>query len=178
MTAAKSTTNHIRLARGDITQAAVDAIVNAANSAMLGGGGVDGAIHRAAGPGLLEACERVPAVNGIRCPAGEARITEAGNLNARFVIHAVGPRYGIGPGPERLLAGAYRSSLDLALENGCSSVALPAISCGVYGYPLDDAAGIAVGTCSGESYRSLALTFYLFGDDVMSAWSRALSRAD
>jgi O-acetyl-ADP-ribose deacetylase len=126
----------------DITTLAVDAIVNAANESLLGGGGVDGAIHRAAGPELLAACR---AIGG--CPTGEARITGGYRLPARFVIHTVGPVWRGGTAGEAgLLASAYRSSLDLALENDVQTVAFPAISTGVYGFPAERAAEIAVGT--------------------------------
>ncbi len=162
------------LISGDITAAKVDAIVNAANPMMLGGGGVDGAIHRAAGPKLLEACRRVKAVNGIRCPVGKARITSAGNLQARYVIHTVGPRYRQDKNPQLLLASAYRASLDLVLENGCGSIAFPAISCGAHGYPLDDAAVIALATCHERKYDALEIFFYLRGSDAIAAWETAL----
>ncbi len=166
---------NITLVSGDITAARTDAIVNAANASLLGGGGVDGALHRAAGPELLEACRALPEVNGTRCPVGEARITPAGRLKAGYVIHAVGPRYGIDPDPPALLHSAYRHSLELALAHGCSSVALPAISCGVYGYPLDEAAGIAFSICGDPRYRELTLTFYLFGEPIYSVWSDVLA---
>ena len=132
--------------QGDITTLAVDAIVNAANQQMLGGGGVDGAIHRAAGPELYEACLKVPEVRpGVRCPTGEARITPGFKLPAKFVIHTVGPVYydGLHGEPEKLAA-CYRNSLALAEANGCRSIAFPCISTGVYGYPLEEAAKIAV----------------------------------
>ena len=136
----------IRIVQGDITTLAVDAIVNAANQMMLGGGGVDGAIHRAAGPELYEACLKVPEVRpGVRCPTGEARITPGFRLPAKFVIHTVGPVYRDGRhGEPELLAACYRNSLALAAENGCKSIAFPCISTGVYGYPIEDAAKIAV----------------------------------
>ena len=136
----------IKIIQGDITTLAVDAIVNAANQVMLGGGGVDGAIHRAAGPELYEACLKVPEVRpGVRCPTGEARITPGFNLPAKFVIHTVGPVYrdGLHGEPEKLAA-CYRNVLDLAAENGCKSIAFPCISTGIYGYPIEDAAKIAV----------------------------------
>jgi len=167
--------DHIQLVQGDITRAIVDAIVNAANQKMLGGGGVDGAIHNAAGPKLLEYCKRVPAVGGVRCPTGEARITLAGDLHAKFVIHTVGPVYGADPDPEVLLAKAYQSSLELAMENGCQSVALPALSCGAYGFPWDKAAAVALAACGRMPFQNLSLTFYLSGDGIMHAWSQALS---
>ena len=132
--------------QGDITTLAVDAIVNAANQVMLGGGGVDGAIHLAAGKELFDACLKVPEVRpGVRCPTGEARITPGFRLPAKFVIHTVGPVYrdGMHGEPEKL-ANCYRNSLALAMENGCRSIAFPCISTGVYGYPIRDAAEIAV----------------------------------
>ena len=136
----------IKIIQGDITTLAVDAIVNAANQVMLGGGGVDGAIHDAAGPELYEACLKVPEVRpGVRCPTGEARITPGFKLPAKFVIHTVGPVYrdGLHGEPEKLAA-CYRNSLALAAENGCKSIAFPCISTGIYGYPIEDAAKIAV----------------------------------
>jgi len=137
----------IKIIQGDITTLSVDAIVNAANQVMLGGGGVDGAIHRAAGKELFEACLKVPEVRpGVRCPTGEARITPGFKLPAKFVIHTVGPVYRDGQhGEPEKLAACYRNSLALAAENGCESIAFPCISTGVYGYPIEDAAKIAVG---------------------------------
>ena len=167
--------NTIKIIQGDITKASVDAIVNAANTRMLGGGGVDGAIHRAAGPALLEACKKVEAVNGVRCPTGEARITEACDLKAKYVIHTVGPRYGIDENPEALLASAYRSSLDLALSHGCKSIAFPAISCGVYGYPPEEAARISISICKRPEYASLIIYFYLFNEKITDIWTAALA---
>ena len=136
----------MRIEQGDITKLAVDAIVNAANQVMLGGGGVDGAIHRAAGRELYDACLKVAEVRpGVRCPTGEARITPGFRLPAKFVIHTVGPVYRDGRhGEPEKLAACYRNSLALAFENGCRSVAFPCISTGVYGYPIRDAAEIAV----------------------------------
>ena len=136
----------MKIIQGDITKLAVDAIVNAANERMLGGGGVDGAIHRAAGQELYEACLKVPEVRpGVRCPTGEARITPGFRLPAKYVIHTVGPVYrdGLHGEPEKLAA-CYRNSLALAAENGCKSIAFPCISTGVYGYPKEEAAKIAV----------------------------------
>ncbi|MCY4273924.1 MAG: macro domain-containing protein [Gammaproteobacteria bacterium] len=172
----RNSVSHIELIMGDITKARVDAIVNAANQEMLGGGGVDGAIHKAAGPILLEYCKRCPAVDGIRCPTGEARITPAGSLMAKFVIHTVGPVYGVDPDPEVLLANAYQASLDLAITNGCQSVALPALSCGVYAFPWEKAATIAFATCTRMPFQKLSLTFYLSGPEIMHIWSQALTK--
>ena len=138
--------NKIDVVIGDITQMNVDAIVNAANSSLMGGGGVDGAIHRAGGPAILEACRKIVAKQG-GCKTGEAVITTAGNLPAKFVIHTVGPVWNGGNRDERtLLANCYRNSLQLAVDNGCKTVAFPNISTGVYGFPKDEAAGIAVQT--------------------------------
>ncbi|HQQ79234.1 MAG TPA: O-acetyl-ADP-ribose deacetylase [Thermoanaerobaculia bacterium] len=163
----------IRLVRGDITALDVDAIVNAANPSLLGGGGVDGAIHRAAGPGLLEECRKLGG-----CPTGEARITGGHRLKARFVIHTVGPVWhGGSRGEPALLAACYRESLRLARESGCSHVAFPAISCGIYGYPVSDACAIAVA----EARAFLAahvlperVTFVSFGDEVWEAYRTLL----
>lgn len=146
----------LRVERGDITRLAVDAIVNAANERMLGGGGVDGAIHRAAGPRLLEACRAVTEVRaGVRCPTGEARITAGFDLRAKHVIHTVGPVWsGGGRGEEGLLASCYRSSLMLAAEHALASIAFPAISCGVYRFPPRRAASIAVESIRAELARA------------------------
>ena len=133
-------------ALGDITRVSVDAIVNAANERMLGGGGVDGAIHAAAGPALLEACRAIPEVRpGVRCPTGNARVTPGFDLPARLVIHTVGPIWlGGGEGERELLAACYRNVLALCATHQVHSIAFPAISCGVYGFPVPEAATIAV----------------------------------
>ena len=136
----------IELIKGDITSIAVDAIVNAANSSLLGGGGVDGAIHRAGGPAILEECKKIRDRQG-GCATGEAVITTAGNLPAKFVIHTVGPVWNGGnKGEDQLLASAYLNSLKLAMQNGLRSISFPNISTGVYGFPKDKAATIAVKT--------------------------------
>ncbi|MGD9136802.1 MAG: O-acetyl-ADP-ribose deacetylase [Desulfobacterales bacterium] len=137
----KEILDKIEISQGDITQLSVDAIVNAANSSLLGGGGVDGAIHRAAGPELLKECRTVGG-----CPTGEARITRGYNLPARHVIHTVGPVYSGQPQDKTLLSGCYQNSLKLAAENHLRSIAFPAISCGVYGYPIEQACEIALNT--------------------------------
>ena len=135
----------IRIVRGDITRQEVEAVVNAANPSLLGGGGVDGAIHRAAGPGLLEECRRIGG-----CPTGEARITGGHLLSARFIIHTVGPVWhGGGHGEEALLARCYRDSLHLALEQGVASLTFPSISTGAYGFPVERACRIALAEVSG-----------------------------
>lgn len=172
----------IEVVEADITSLAVDAVVNAANETLLGGGGVDGAIHRAAGPDLLAACRALPLVRaGVRCPTGEARLTPAFRLPARFVIHTVGPVWrGGGHGEAELLASCYRASLQLARANGIERIAFPAISCGVYGYPLDQAAAIAVREArtweSGDS-APRAIVLCSFGRAVAAALRAALHTA-
>jgi O-acetyl-ADP-ribose deacetylase (regulator of RNase III) len=165
----------IRAVKGDLTQQATDAIVNAANQKLLGGGGVDGAIHRAAGPALLEACRAIPEVRpGVRCPTGEARITRGFDLPARYVIHAVGPVYRGHPSDAELLASAYRSSLELALVHGIRSIAFPAISCGAYGYPIEEAASISLQVAREQDWSLAEIRFVLFSDNLVGAWRRAL----
>lgn len=138
----------ITLVTADLTRLALDAIVNAANPGLLGGGGVDGAIHRAAGPALLAACRAIPEVApGVRCPTGEARITPGFSLPARYVIHTVGPIWHGGHDGEAVhLASCYRACIALAVEHDLNSIGFPAISCGVYGYPPDQAAKVAIAT--------------------------------
>ena len=153
--------------QGDITKLKVDAIVNAANCSLLGGGGVDGAIHRAAGPELLKAC--IP-LNG--CETGKAKITPGFRLPAKFVIHTPGPIYRDGlHGEPELLESCYRSCLDLAEENGCETVAFPAISAGVYGYPWKAAAEIAIRTVDKFSARNVKkVIFCCFGDEMLKVY--------
>ncbi len=167
----------ITLHLGDITSdVEADAIVNAANAGLLGGGGVDGAIHRAAGPGILEECRRHGG-----CETGEAKVTSAGWLPAEHIIHAVGPVWrGGGQGEPRLLASCYRRAIELAAEHGCRRLALPAISTGVFGYPLAQAASVAVGATD----EALALhptvaeaRFWLFDRAAYDAFAAALASA-
>ncbi|MCR9293349.1 MAG: O-acetyl-ADP-ribose deacetylase [bacterium] len=168
----------IEVVQGDITQLAVDAVVNAANPTLLGGGGVDGAIHRAAGPQLLVACRKLSDNNGVRCPTGEARITPAYNLPARFVIHTVGPIWGKADGKEAiLLASCYCNSLDIANQQELETIAFPGISCGIYGYPLDQAAQVSVGAIQrsmkpGWSLKKILLC--AFDEALFDAWKEAL----
>jgi len=166
----------IRVVRGDLTKERADAIVNAANQQMLGGGGVDGAIHRAAGPALLEACRAVPEVRpGVRCPTGEARITPGFELRARYVIHTVGPVYSGADRDAELLASAFRSSIELAMDHSLRSIAFPAISCGVYGYPMQDAAMISTQVVREQRWDLDEIRFVLFSEDAFAAWTRALA---
>jgi len=166
----------IETVQGDITLEKVDAIVNAANRTLLGGGGVDGAIHRAAGPELLAECKLLHG-----CDTGDAKITKGYNLPAKHVIHTVGPVYDeSGSNAARRLASCHRRSLELAIENGLKSVAFPAISCGVYGYPLDEAAHVAANTVVEfvEEHPGLELVrFVLFGSRAYEAFSSHLERA-
>lgn len=158
----------IKVILGDITELAVDAVVNAANCRMLGGGGVDGAIHYAAGDELYQACLKVPEVKpGVRCPTGEARITPGFKLPAEFVIHTVGPIYNDGNhGEPEKLTNCYRNSLALAAQHNIKSVAFPSISTGVYGYPIRDASVIAVREVRAflETHPDMEVIFCCFSD--------------
>ncbi|KAJ6975361.1 uncharacterized protein [Populus alba] len=165
----------VKINKGDITKWSVDgssdAIVNPANERMLGGGGADGAIHRAAGPQLRDACYTVPEVRpGVRCPTGEARITPGFNLPAFRVIHTVGPIYDVDGNPEASLRNAYRNSLILAKDNNIKYIAFPAISCGVYGYPYEDAAKVAISTVKEFAYDLKEVHFVLFSDEIYNVW--------
>jgi O-acetyl-ADP-ribose deacetylase (regulator of RNase III) len=168
-----STTIHIL--QGDITRESVDAVVNAANSSLLGGGGVDGAIHRAGGPAIVQECK----VLG-RCATGDAKITTAGLLPARYVIHTVGPVYRDGKnGEAELLSRCHQRCLEVAVENAARTVAFPAISCGIYGYPISEAARIAVGTVVDflEDNADIdEVRFVLFGEDTYGPFLQALKQ--
>jgi O-acetyl-ADP-ribose deacetylase (regulator of RNase III) len=164
----------IELVQGDITLQTVDAIANAANAHLAGGGGVDGAIHRAGGPAIMK--ELKENYNG--CPTGSAVITGAGNLKAKYVIHAVGPRWqGGSKGESDLLASAYQTSLELAHEHQCRTIAFPSISTGIYGYPLAEAAPIALRTVQkyvSEHPDFETIRFVLFDEGTLSAYEEAL----
>ena len=166
--------SQVELLEGDIVVQDVDAMVNAANSSLLGGGGVDGAIHRAAGPELLEACR---ALGG--CPTGEARLTRGYRLKARYVIHAVGPIYRGQPQDAELLSVAHRSSLELASRHNLRGIAFPAISTGAYGYPFDEAAPVALAAVSHylEAHPEIELVrFVLWGKQALAAYQSAAQR--
>jgi O-acetyl-ADP-ribose deacetylase (regulator of RNase III) len=164
--------------QGDITEQEVDAVVNAANSSLLGGGGVDGAIHRRGGPAILGACRELRATtlpDGL--PAGQAVATTAGNLPARWVVHTVGPVHSRSEDRSETLASAYRESLRVAEELGAATVAFPAVSAGVYGWPMDDAARIAVTTVREHQPVSVReVRFVLFGPDAYDAFTAALAQ--
>lgn len=159
---------------GDITLATTDTIVNAANPGLLGGGGVDGAIHRAAGPELLAFCKAIKMINGVRCPYGEARITRAGNLTCQYVVHAVGPIYHNESNPAQVLFNVYNHSLRLVKQHDCQSVTFPAISCGVYGYPHKEAAEVAIKACRQAEFNKIHIAFALFSPELLSIWQEAI----
>ncbi|KAK8546048.1 hypothetical protein V6N12_026852 [Hibiscus sabdariffa] len=170
-----SETSVLKINKGDITQwfidGSSDAIVNPANQRMLGGGGADGAIHRAAGPELREACFKVPEVQpGVRCPTGEARITPGFKLPASHVIHTVGPIYDSDKDPKGSLRNAYKNCLTVAKENNIKYIAFPAISCGVFGYPYGEAATVALSTIKEFANDITEVHFVLFSDDIYDVW--------
>lgn len=161
----------LQIVRGDLTTECVDAIVNAANTSLLGGGGVDGAIHRAGGPAILAECRLLGG-----CDTGDAKATTAGDLPARFVIHTVGPVWrGGDAGEPELLATCHRRSLDVARELGVRTVAFPAISCGVYGYPAELAAEVAIASVREHAHDIDLVRFVLFGDATYEAFAAAAS---
>jgi len=166
-------TDRLHAIHADITKLAVDAIVNAANTSLLGGGGVDGAIHRAAGPELLAECRRLDG-----CTTGNAKITKGYKLRAPYVVHAVGPVWrGGDQGEPELLASCYRKSLALAVQHNLTTIAFPAISCGVYGYPIEDAATIAVRECRaflGAEPEFERITFALFDAQALAIYQELL----
>ena len=169
---AASSSNKLQLLRGDITKVAVDAIVNAANTTLLGGGGVDGAIHRAAGPELLEECRSLGG-----CRPGKAKITRGYRLPARFIIHTVGPFWNGGKrGEAEVLANCYRNSLGVAVKNGVKTIAFPAISCGAYRYPVAEAAKIAVVTTQEflQAHSEMEKVIFVILDDEILAIYREL----
>lgn len=178
--AARAALARIEVVVGDITHQDVDAIVNAANEALAGGAGVDGAIHAAAGPELLAACRRLPeAARGVRCPTGDARITPGFRLRARHVIHTVGPVWhGGARGEPALLASCYRRSIELAREHGLATLAFPAISTGVYGYPLEAASAVAIGSLGSalaEAPSVARVVLVAFGEPTARALRAALA---
>ena len=164
--------NKIEIRQGDITELKVDVIVNAANNFLLGGGGVDGAIHRAAGPNLLDECKKIGG-----CPTGEARMTYGHSLFARYVIHTVGPVYSGTPKDKHLLELCYLNSLEIAVKRDLKSIAFPAISCGVYGYPIKEASQIAIDTTCHflEEYNSInRVIFILFSEEDMKVYQEVM----
>jgi O-acetyl-ADP-ribose deacetylase (regulator of RNase III) len=165
--------DRIELVQGDITSFAADAIVNAANSSLLGGGGVDGAIHRAGGPAILEECRKLGG-----CETGHAKATTAGRLPARYVIHTVGPVWRGGEsGEDELLASCHRNSLELAASLGCSTVAFPAISTGAYGFPVERAARVALAATAAAIGGLERATFVLFDEHTLDAFTSAWREA-
>ena len=177
------TINRVKLSiiQGDITKQETDTIVNAANPSLMGGGGVDGAIHRAGGPAILEECKQIISRQG-RLPTGKAVITTGGNLKARYVIHTVGPIWqGGNKGEPELLASAYQESLKLAAENNLDSLSFPSISTGVYGYPVSEASEVAIGTVitflRQNTFSLKEVVFVLFDPQTFGAYSSALKEA-
>jgi O-acetyl-ADP-ribose deacetylase len=165
----------IVLLEGDLTTQSVDAIVNAANRSLMGGGGVDGAIHRAGGPSILAGCEEIRRTtfpDGL--PTGRAVATGGGDLPARWVIHTVGPVYAASPDPAGELAACHMESLRIADELGARTIAFPAISTGVFGYPVEEAAGVAIGAVRGAETEVQEVRFVLFGREAFEAFERAL----
>jgi len=162
----------LALLQGDIVTVQADAIVNAANSGLRGGGGVDGAIHRAGGPGIMEECRKIGG-----CPTGSAVATTAGRLPAKYIFHAVGPMYSGSPDDERLLASAYQSCLDLAERHQVKSIAFPSLSTGIYGYPLELAAPVALSTIINHIQKPTSLErvmVVLYGQEAFQVFERAL----
>jgi len=174
----------IDLVQGDITRQTVDAIVNAANTGLVGGGGVDGAIHRAGGPAIMTECDRLRArKSGTPCPTGSAVKTTAGRLNAKAVLHTAGPRWrGGGHGEAEQLASCYRSCLELALAHGYRSVAFPSISTGIYGYPIEEAADVAVRTVRNFLRAHVdaldIVRFVLFSGSDLEVYRQALAAVE
>ena len=167
----------LNLIQGDITLQETEAIVNAANTSLLGGGGVDGAIHRAGGPKILEECKKIRAKQG-SCPTGEAVITTGGNMATEYVIHTVGPVWSGGNRNEdQLLRNAYYNSLNLAKKNGIKSISFPSISTGVYRFPIDKAAGVALTTVKEfiQEYNFVEVRFVLFSEKDLRVYEKALN---
>ena len=159
---------------GDLTTFAADVVVNAANPYLAGGGGLDGVIHRAAGPELHAACQSLPAVGGLRCPTGESRLTEGYALPAKWIIHSVGPIYSRSPDPEGELAAAYRSAFVLAEQIGARTIGFPALSCGCYGFPPRKAAAIAVGVAFERPWNLDRAVFVFTEGGLLNEWARAI----
>lgn len=166
--------NKFKVILGDITVANVDAIVNAAKPSLTGGSGVDGAIHKAAGPTVLQECLTLAQHGEIRCPVGEARITRAGELQSKFIIHTVGPIYKESIEPEALLKLSYVNSIELALKHKCKSIAFPAISCGKYGYPHEKAIDIAFESLTPYLSDGIRIYFYIFENDLYQKYLNKL----